>query len=367
MTEGARAAGAYPVAVHIDENVPLAPLTTLGIGGPAATLVEAATADEAVAAVRAADAAGEPVLVLAGGSNVVVADAGFAGTVVRLVSRGVHVAPRDGHVGVTVEAGEPWDAVVERAVAHGFAGLECLSGIPGSAGATPIQNVGAYGQEVAETIRSVRAYDREAGAIVDLAPDACQFTYRGSAFKRRDRHVVLAVTFALDRSRRSSPIRYPELAVRLGIEVGARAPMADVREAVLDLRRAKGMVLDPADADTASAGSFFTNPILEERAFADLRARAAARLGRDAEPPAYPEPGGRTKTSAAWLIEHAGFAKGHGAGAVRLSSKHTLAITNRGGGTAAELIALARELRDGVFDAFGVDLEAEPVLVGLTL
>ncbi len=353
--------------MRIEDDAPLAPLTTLGLGGPAGRLVEAETADEAVAVVRAADAAGDPVLVLAGGSNVVISDAGFAGTVVRIASRGLHIAPRDGQVGLTVEAGEPWDAVVTRAVEHGFAGVECLAGIPGSTGATPIQNVGAYGQEVAETIRSVRAYDREAGEIVDLAPAQCGFTYRGSAFKRSERHVVLAVTFGLDRARRSGPIRYPELARALGVQPGDRAPMPAVRDAVLALRRAKGMVLDPADPDTASAGSFFTNPILDEKAFADLRRRVAARLGPDGEPPAFPEADGRTKTSAAWLIERAGFARGHGAGAIRLSTKHTLAITNRGGGSAAELVALARELRDGVFDAFGVDLEPEPVLVGLAL
>jgi UDP-N-acetylmuramate dehydrogenase len=251
-------------------------------------------------------------------------------------------------------------------VAGALAGVECLAGIPGSVGATPIQNVGAYGQEVAETISAVRVLDRADGAVRTLAPADCGFTYRSSAFKREPgRWVVLAVGFALHASERSAPIRYPELARALGAEVGARAPLADVREAVLALRRGKGMVLDPGDADTVSAGSFFTNPVLDADAFAALRARAAERLGPDAPPPAWPDADGQVKTSAAWLIERAGFHRGHGnPDGIAISGKHTLALTNRGAGTTTELIALAREIAGGVQDAFGVALVPEPVLVG---
>jgi len=254
---------------------------------------------------------------------------------------------------------------VAGAVAGGLAGIECLSGIPGATGATPIQNVGAYGQEVSETITRVRVYDREAGETRDLAPAECGFGYRTSAFRRSERHVVLAVAFGLTPGELSGPVRYAELARRLGVEAGGRAPLAAVREAVLDLRRAKGMVVDPGDPDSVSAGSFFTNPIVSEDEFAALTERAIERLGPDTVPPRFPEPDGRVKTSAAWLIERAGFGRGYGDGPIRLSDKHTLAITNRGGGTAQELIALARELRDGVRDAFGVTLHPEPTLVGL--
>ena len=231
--------------MRVRENVPLAELTTLRLGGPARRLVEAADADEAVAAVREAEAAGEPLLVMAGGSNLVVADEGFAGTVVRVASRGVARSERDGRVELEVAAGEPWDAVVAGAVADGLAGIECLSGIPGATGATPIQNVGAYGQEVADTISRVRVYDRETGSVSDLAPAECGFAYRSSAFRRSDRHVVLAVAFALPRSARSAPLRYAELARTLDVALGGTAPLHDVREAVLELRRSKGMVAGP--------------------------------------------------------------------------------------------------------------------------
>jgi UDP-N-acetylmuramate dehydrogenase len=333
-------------------------LTTLRLGGPAARYLEAADDNAIVAAVRAADRAGEPLLVISGGSNVVVADEGYPGTVVRIVSRGV---ARDGAT-LEVAAGEPWDPLVADCVARGLAGVECLAGIPGSVGATPIQNVGAYGQEVAETIVAVRVFDRVRDAVEELEPAACGFTYRSSAFKRDPGHrVVLAVRFALEASDRSAPIRYAELARALGVELGARAPLADVRAAVLALRRGKGMVLDPDDPDTASAGSFFTNPVLDPAAFAALQAR----LGPDARPPAWPQDDGYVKTSAAWLIERAGFHRGHGnPRGIAISSKHTLALTNRGAGTTAELVALAREIAGGVRDAFGVELTPEPVFVG---
>jgi UDP-N-acetylmuramate dehydrogenase len=332
----------------------LAPLTTLRVGGPAGRLVRAGSEAELVETVRAADASGEPLLVLAGGSNVVIADAGFPGTVVHVQTRGVQ---RDGDE-VRVQAGEPWDELVARTVAEGYQGFECLSGIPGSTGATPIQNVGAYGQDVSETVTWVRALDRATGAIETLPAAACGFEYRRSVFKHEARHVVLEVAFRLRDQRESGPLRYAELARALGVPVGATAPLEDVREAVLALRRGKGMVIDPADPDAVSAGSFFTNPILTPDEYAALQTRA------DAPVPAFPEPDGRIKTSAAWLIQHAGFARGHGNGRVGISSKHTLALVNRGGASAAELVALAREIAAGVHERYGIGLVPEPVFVG---
>jgi UDP-N-acetylmuramate dehydrogenase len=339
-----------------------AELTTLRLGGPAGRLIDASSEESVVAAVREADAAGEPLLVMSGGSNLVVADAGFPGTVLRIVTRG---AREDGDR-LEVAAGEPWDPLVARCVAAGRAGVECLSGIPGSVGATPIQNVGAYGQEVSDTIVTVRAYERAAGRVLEIPAADCGFTYRSSMFKRRPgRWVVLAVTFELPRQRHSQPIRYAELARALGVAEGETAPLADVRGAVLALRRGKGMVIDPTDPDSVSAGSFFTNPILEPEAFAALEERARARLGDDVRVPRFPQADGRVKTSAAWLIERAGFTRGHGDPAtVAISAKHTLALTNRGAGTTEQLVALAREIAAGVREAFGVELEPEPVFVG---
>ena len=344
----------------------LADLTTLRLGGAAQRLVETRTEDEVVDAVRAADADGEPVLVLAGGSNVVVADDGFPGVVVQVLSRGVERADADGRARFWVQAGEPWDPFVEECVASGLAGLECLSGIPGSTGATPIQNVGAYGQEVSETITAVRVYERASGETREMAPAECGFSYRSSVFKREPgRWVVLAVGFDLERSELSRPIAYAELAGRLGVEVGAPGPLPAVREAVLELRRSKGMVIDPDDPDSVSAGSFFTNPVLEAQAFEELERRVAGRLGPDVRPPRFPEPDGRVKTSAAWLVERAGFARGHGApGPIMVSTKHSLALTNRGGGTTLELVSLAGEIADRVREEFGVELVPEPVFVG---
>jgi UDP-N-acetylmuramate dehydrogenase len=335
---------------------PLSELTTLRLGGPGRRHVEAADEDAVVAAVRGADAAGEPLLVLAGGSNVVVADDGFPGTVLHMRTRGMAF---DG-VRAVVAAGEPWDGFVAACVARGLAGVECLSGIPGSVGATPIQNVGAYGQEVAETIVNVRAYDRRRREVVELDGEACGFAYRSSVFKRSPgRWVVLAVAFALRDE--PGPLRYVELARTLGLDVGETAPLPDVRAAVLELRRRKGMVVDDGDPDSVSVGSFFTNPILTREAFAALEAR----VGPGARIPRFPEPDGRVKTSAAWLIERAGFARGHGDPAtVAISSKHTLALTNRGAGTTEQLVALAREIAEGVRREFGVELEPEPVFVG---
>jgi UDP-N-acetylmuramate dehydrogenase len=334
----------------------LSELTTLRLGGPAGAVAEARDEAELLDAAR-----GDDVLLVAGGSNLVVADAGWPGTVVRVLTRGIEERADGDRVELTVASGEEWEPFVARCVAEGLAGVESLSGIPGSLGATPIQNVGAYGQEVSETITSVRALERATGEVAQLAPADCGFAYRSSAFKRHPGHwVVLAVTFALERRALSGPLEYAELARTLGVAPGEGAPLAEVREAVLGLRRGKGMVLDPGDPDTVSAGSFFTNPILEPAAFAELEARAPER------PPRFPEPDGRIKTSAAWLIERAGFHRGHGdPEGIAISSKHTLALTNRGAGTTAELLALAREIAGGVRERFGVSLEPEPTLVGV--
>jgi UDP-N-acetylmuramate dehydrogenase len=340
-----------------DATPTLAGYTTLRLGGPADRLVEATDEHEVIGVATG------PLFVLAGGSNVVIGDEGIRGPVLLLRTSGVHPRRDGDHVVVRVAAGEPWDGVVARALAESWSGLECLSGIPGSAGATPIQNVGAYGREVAETITSVRALDRRTGEVVTYSPTGCDFRYRTSVFKYSDRWIVLSVDFRLERSGRSAPIRYPELAAALGVPVGARADAAEVRDAVLKLRAGKGMVLDPDDPDTYSVGSFFTNPVLDPAEFAAL----AARAGAAGEPPAWPAADGTVKTSAAWLIEKAGFAKGYGRDGVAISSKHTLALTNRGTGTTAALLDLAREIRAGVRDRFGITLHPEPVLVGCAL
>lgn len=339
----------------ITHDVPLAPLTTLGVGGRARDFVRATTLDELRAVLRDR----ERTLVLGGGSNLVIGDAGFDGLVVQIGLPGVDVALHDDHAIVTAGAGVVWDDFVAQMVAADLAGVECLSGIPGLVGATPMQNVGAYGQEVADTITRVRAMYRHSGELVDFTPDACGFAYRTSRFKGTDRWVIVEVTFRLERRATSMPLRYPELTRALGVGEGERAPLADVRRRVIELRRGKGMVVDPADPDSRSAGSFFTNPIVDAHAFAAF----AARLPADITPPSWPAPGGSTKLSAAWLIERAGFAKGATRGRVGLSSKHALALVNRGDATAAELLALAREIQDGVRDRFGIELVPEPVIV----
>jgi UDP-N-acetylmuramate dehydrogenase len=340
----------------------LAPHTTLRLGGPARRLVTGSNADEIVQSLRAAEAAGEPTLVLGGGSNVVVADDGFPGTVILNRSVGIRVIDTDAEaVTVRVEAGTDWDEVVATAVAEGWSGLECLSGIPGSAGATPIQNVSAYGQEVADSLTALSALDRHHNRVVTMRATECGFGYRTSVFRRSRRWVVLATEFRLRRSHESAPVRYPELARRLRTAVGSRAPLAEVRRAVLDLRAGKGMVLDPADPDTYSAGSFFLNPVLDPAAWRSLRSRT------DGEPPSWPAGDGLVKVSAAWLIEQAGFRKGYGRRGVAISSKHSLALTNRGTGSTGELLALAREIRGGVRASFGVTLHPEPVLIGCAM
>lgn len=345
--------------------MPLAPLTTFRLGGPARRLVTATTDDEVVATVRQAEEAGERLLLIGGGSNLVIADEGFPGTALAIATSGFGL---DG-TSLELAAGENWSAAVARTVQAGLAGIECLAGIPGSAGATPIQNVGAYGQEVSSVITEVVAYDRAERRTVVIPAAECGFSYRHSRFKAEpDRHVVLRVRFALeDAGGLSAPLRYAETARAMGVQTGERVPAADARETVLKLRAGKGMVLDPEDHDTWSAGSFFTNPVLSDAEHAAFLERAAARLGPDVVPPAWPAGEGRIKTSAAWLIDKAGFTKGYGSGPARISGKHTLALTNRGEARTEDLLALAREVRDGVRDAFGVTLVNEPVTVGCRL
>jgi UDP-N-acetylmuramate dehydrogenase len=342
--------------------------TTLRLGGSSRYVASVHSRTDIISGVRDARGAGEPLLILAGGSNVVIADEGFPGTTLLLRTTGIEVAPAgDGEVTVTVQAGQAWDDLVAMTVAEGLAGIECLSGIPGSAGATPIQNVGAYGQEVAQRLVSVTVYDTATDSVVSMSAQECGFSYRSSVFKHSDRRVVLDVTLKLRRGKESAPIRYAELARTLDVDPGAVAPLHEVRRAVLGLRAGKGMVLDPLDPDTYSVGSFFTNPVLDDARFADLRERAVGRTG--AEPAHWPDAPGAVKVSAAWLIERAGFGKGYSGGrsAVSVSTKHSLALTNRGTGSTAELLDLAREIRSGVQDAFGVELVPEPVLINCSL
>lgn len=343
-----------------EHDVALAPLTTLRVGGHAASYLEANTDDELVSTVAACDEAGEPLLVLSGGSNVVVADTGFGGTVVKVATRGIYELRDGDDVVVTIAAGESWDRFVARAVSDGWAGVELLSGIPGSVGATPIQNVGAYGREVAEVITQVTAYDRNAREIVEIPAGECGFGYRSSSFKKQPgRWVVLSVTMHLVAGAPSAPIRYADLADRLDLARGDTTSPIRVRRAVLDVRRSKGMVLDIDDHDTWSVGSFFTNPVVAPQFSAQLPDEA----------PRWPMRDGLIKLSAAWLIDHSGFGKGWPHDPQKkagLSTKHSLAITNRGGASATEIVELAREVRDGVRAETGITLVPEPVLVGLT-
>jgi len=343
----------------------LADFTTVGLGGPARAFVRAETEDELIDAVRTADAAGEPVLILGGGSNLVVADEGFDGTVIQVATRGVR---RDGPLGeLTVAAGEEWDGFVARTVAEGLAGLECLSGIPGLTGATPMQNVGAYGQEVSDTITRVRVWDRDTAEILEIPAAQCGFGYRTSRFRGSARFVVLSVTFALAVQSRSAPVRYAELAAALGVAPGDQVDGAEARAAVIELRQRKGMVIDPADPDTRSAGSFFLNPVLDAATLAGVEAAARARCGPDVRVPRFEAGNGHVKVPAAWLIERSGFTRGYNPGdGARISAKHTLALVNAGSASTAALLALAREIRDGVHAAFGVTLHPEPILIGVT-
>ena len=343
------------------EDVPLAPLCTMGVGGPARWYVEAHDEATVLAAVGWADQRGLPIRVLGGGSNLVVADAGVNGLVLRIALSGIAARESGREVEVTAAAGEPWDDVVRRAVENGWAGLECLSGIPGLVGATPIQNVGAYGQEVSDTVVAVRALDRLARTVASLPPTACGFGYRDSAFKSRtpDRYVVLAVMYRL-RPGGAPLVRYAELERHLAGR-GVESPtLGDVRESVLAVRRAKSMVLEPGDANRRSCGSFFVNPVVPA-AEADRIAAAAG----DPTMPRWPEPdGARVKLAAAWLVERAGFARGYADGPVGISTRHTLAIVAGEGARAADVVRVARRVRDGVLARFGVRLHPEPVFWG---
>ena len=334
----------------------LAELTTFRIGGPIGSLRVASTELELIDAVREADAAGTPVLLVGGGSNLLCADTGFAGTVIAIRTRGVEVVERGSVVRVTVAAGEQWDALVARAVGQGWSGIEALSGIPGLVGATPIQNVGAYGQDVSQVIREVRAWDRIENSLVTLSNGDCDFGYRSSRFKDQiDRFVVLEVVFELAAGNRGS-VEYSQLAQSLGVSIGDELPLTPIRDAVLALRRDKGMVIDDSDTDTWSAGSYFTNPIVDA-----IRAAMVP-----AECPRYPSLAG-TKLSAAWLIEKAGIERGYRVRAdapARVSTKHTLALTNTGGATAADIRELADVIRRRVLEEFGIELVPEPRLAG---
>lgn len=367
----------------------LADHTTMRVGGPAQRYVVARSTDELVDAVRLVDEADEPLAILSGGSNLVIADEGLDATVVEVATRGITVESQDACSGamVRVAAGEPWDAFVAHAVESGWAGVEALSGIPGRVGSTPVQNVGAYGQEVAQTIARVRTWDRAREEVRTFTAAECDFSYRQSRFKgspmpgrttgdgvsaalggMSPRYVVLDVTFQFELADLSRPIAYADLATGLGVDLGARVPLEDAREAVLEQRRRRGMVLDAEDPDTWSCGSFFTNPVLPTERMDALVARVHDAVGADLTPPRFPAGDGEEKTSAAWLIDKAGFGKGYGLpGPAGLSTKHVLAVTNRGEARAADVVALAREVRDGVEERFGVRLVNEPVLVGLTL
>ena len=359
----------------------LSELTTAQVGGPAKTYVRATSEAEIIEAVSAADAAGDPVLIVGGGSNLLVSDAGFDGTVVHIASDGVEnlPIPACGGANVRVQAGTIWDDFVKLSIENEWVGPAALSGIPGTVGATPVQNVGAYGVEVGEFIASVRTWDREKNALKTFAAADLRFGYRDSVLKRATvngspRYVVLTVDFQFTLGSLSSPIRYAELARSLGVEPGQRAESALVREKVLQLRGSKGMVLNPEDRDTFSTGSFFTNPIVPRSTLESLPEGAPnfPVVVKTSPFTAGVEDPDHVKLSAAWLIQHAGFEKGFGLegesreiaqGRASLSTKHTLAITNRGGASAEDIFAIARAVRDGVRERFGVTLVPEPVVV----
>ncbi len=362
------------MTLSIASEVPLAPLTTFELGGAARHLAHVQDVESLEEALRWASQEREPVAVLGGGSNLVIADEGFAGLVLRIGLRGVERARQGGRVLLTARAGEPWDELVATAIDEDLAGLECLSGIPGLVGATPIQNVGAYGQEIADTLEHVEVFDRLAQRAQRLNASQCAFAYRDSLFKHTpDRYVVLSVTFAL-RPHGRPTLRYAELTRALDLDVGAdiqtsgaSAPsLSQVRKTVIALRRGKSMVIDPSDENRRSAGSFFTNPIVTSERASEVVARAKA-LGvvqHDDEVPRYPQSDGRVKLAAGFLIERAGVKKGERTGQVGISSRHALSLVHHGGGRARELIALAEHVRARVHAAFGVTLEPEPVFLG---
>jgi UDP-N-acetylmuramate dehydrogenase len=349
----------------IEERVPLAPMTTLGIGGEARYFLRATNVDQISAGLAWAKARGLEVLILGGGSNVLIADEGFEGLVIRIDLRGITLFAETPYVGVKCAAGEPWDEFVDYAVMREWAGIECLSGIPGSVGATPIQNVGAYGQDVSETIVRVEALDRHSGTVRWFTKEECRFGYRRSFFKNDEpgRYIVLNVAFRLQPEGEAS-VRYPELRTYLEERGEALTDLRQVRSAVIAIRKRKGMVLDAADPDTRSDGSFFMNPLIDAAELDAFLQRAQALAGDDVRIPHFPADDGTVKLSAAWLIEHAGFHKGLVHGNVGLSSKHTLAVINRGGGTAREVLELVRMVQAGVRETFGVEIQPEPNFVG---
>ena len=342
---------------QVTYDVALAAMTTLRVGPVARRVITCLTTDQIVATMRTLDSDGGPVLLLGGGSNVVIADDLTDLTVVQLASPAITIEPPL----LRAEAGADWDAVVSAAVGANLGGLECLAGIPGSAGATPVQNVGAYGVEVADCMTRVKLLDRRNHEVNWVPATGLGFGYRHSTLKNATDFIVLEVEFTLDEGGRSAPMRYGELAAALGVAVGEKSDPARVRASVLALRTAKGMVLDAADHDTWSVGSFFTNPVVSHAEFECVQADS------DGPVPHYPAPDG-VKLAAGWLVEKAGFGKGFpGDGPCRLSTKHTLALTNRGGATTSDVLALARTVRAGVQAAFGVTLVEEPVLVGCAL
>ena len=335
----------------------LSQYTSLRVGGPATKFVQVSTEAQIIAAIE--EAGDTPILIMGGGTNVLIADKGFEGTVIRISNNSVQ-AEVDACSGatLTIGAGEDWDVFVQTTIASGFAGLETLSGIPGTVGASPIQNIGAYGHEVSEFITRVRTYDRQEKALKTFTNSECQFSYRNSLFKSHPgRYVVLDVQFQIRRGEFSDPITYLELAKKLGVELGDKAPVAATRKAVLELRASKGMLLSPDDHDSWSAGSFFTNPIISQQA-ADGLPDAA---------PKWPLNDGRVKISAAWLIENAGMHKGDEVGGARISTKHVLALTNAGDATASDIAELAKRARDQVKEIFGITLEAEVNLIGIEI
>ncbi len=349
-------------------DVPLAPLSTLEVGGSARFYLAAANEEEVRSGLAWTRERGLPLLVLGGGSNLVVADEGFPGLVLHVQPRGFEVSPSANGVRVRAGAGEPWDATVARAVEEDWAGLECLSGIPGLVGATPIQNVGAYGQDVAETVALVEALAVDSGQPVSFTSAECRFGYRDSRFKREDRgrYVLLAVTFLL-RPGGAPAVRYPELERALHEADAARPTLRQVRDTVTAIRRRKSMVLDPGDPNRRSVGSFFVNPVVSDAEAEAVREVVSRRGAPPFSMPAFPAGDGRTKLSAAWLIERAGLQRGHRLGHAGISTNHPLALVNRGGATAREIVELARQVRSRVRDLFGITLAPEPVFVGIEL
>jgi UDP-N-acetylmuramate dehydrogenase len=357
--------GPQSPALRIRRNVSLAPLTTLELGGAASSFAEVDSIEIAKDAVRWARRHDQQLAILGGGSNVVIADGGFDGLAIRIALRGVEVREENDRVIVSASAGEPWDELVERTVTEDLAGLECLSGIPGWVGATPIQNVGAYGREVSSLIEGIRVLDLTSLEDRTLGPEVCSFGYRTSAFRDfPGRFLILSVSYALERGG-PPKLEYPELRRALGLTRTA-PPLAEVRDAVLELRRRKSMVIEEADPNRRSVGSFFVNPVVDAESLIALedRVRASGSVSAADVVPTFQDKKGRFKVPAAWLIEKAGFSKGMRRGAFGISSAHALALVHHGGGASSELVALARDIRESVRQQFDIELQPEPVFLG---